>query len=259
MNAPHIDPVIFSNPLGIRWYSLMYALGLFFLYFYLRRESREKRLSYNIEQIENTLLIGLISMLIGSRLFYIIFYNPKPYLDDFTNIFKLWEGGLSFHGAMLGVTLGVYIYTQKHKLNFLQLADAVSCGIGIGLFCGRIGNFINGELWGRVTDVPWGLIFHDAGPLPRHPSQLYEAFFEGLFLFFIMQFLKTKTETRGVLTGSFLVLYSLSRFTVEFFREPDEELGLLFMNLSMGQLLSLLMGIIGISVILTRKISYRSA
>lgn len=247
---PDIDPVIFSiGPLKVRWYGLMYVLGFAATYVLVRYQARK----YNLHKLEQTfenLNIALIfSLIVGARVGYALFYNFSYYADNPMAIIAIWQGGMSFHGAFLGLVFGGLLYCRKVGLPFMQTADIYIVTIPIGLGLGRIGNFINGELFGRVTDVPWAMIFPAGGPLPRHPSQLYEFLLEGVVLFTLLWLLKDVKRRRhwpdGTMLALFLVFYGIMRTFVELFREPDVQLGLFFSLLSMGQILSTLMIIAG--------------
>ncbi|MBU0482776.1 MAG: prolipoprotein diacylglyceryl transferase [Proteobacteria bacterium] len=243
---PQIDPVFFAlGPLKVRWYGLMYVLGftaVHILVSYQCRKYRLKKLAEHYENLNFTLIIGLI---LGARLGYVLFYNFSYYLQQPAEIPAVWLGGMSFHGALIGLLIAGWLYCRKHDLDFLRTTDAYTMTIPIGLGLGRIGNFINGELFGRVTDVPWAMIFPAGGAVPRHPSQLYECLLEGVFLFLLLWTLRIPyyrhNWPRGTILATFLVGYGLSRVVVELFREPDVQLGILFGLVTMGQLLSLIM------------------
>jgi len=243
LNYPSIDPTIVKlGPLQIRWYGVMYILAFLASYFLVKYQIRKKGLDIdiNLDNLFSSLIIGLI---IGARLGYIIIYNLTFYLANPLKIFAIWEGGMSFHGGLIGIIFFGLIYVKKHRANFWEIADlfAVTAPIGLGL--GRLGNFINAELYGRVTDLPWGMIFPSGGNLPRHPSQLYEFFLEGILLFAILWWIKDRPFKKGTVFCLFFFLYSIFRFFVEFFREPDPQLGLIFSFMTMGQILSVLMGL----------------
>lgn len=245
---PQIDPVIFGlGPFQVRWYGLMYVLGFIASYLLVRyqiRQQQNKALETHFENLNLTLIIGVI---VGGRLGYVLFYNFSYYLNHPLEIFATWNGGMSFHGACLSLILLGYFFCRRQKLDFWQTADIYIVTIPIGLGLGRLGNFINGELWGRVTDVPWAMVFPGAGPEPRHPSQLYEVGLEGVVLFLLLWSLKGMTRKNmvswphGSMLALFLTGYGCARFLVEFFREPDNQLGFIVAELTMGQLLSGLM------------------
>ncbi len=246
MNYPLIDPVIFEiGPMQVRWYGMMYIFGFTSAYLLLRYLARKPHFSVNRNDIEDLLIYGIIGLLVGARLGYCFFYNLDHYLSNPLQILAVWEGGLSFHGGLLGIVIAGFIFSRKRKKPFLMLADMGVVAVTPGLFFGRIGNFINGELFGRITDVPWGIVFPAGGPLPRHPSQLYEAFMEGIVLFCVLLALSMKARTHGTLLAIFLAGYGLFRFIIEFFREPDAHVGFIIGPLTMGQILCLAMIICG--------------
>ncbi len=271
MKFPEIDPVmadfgpweIFGTSLGpieLRWYSTMYVIGLLAMYLFLRYASKKQRLKLTTEQIENLMVYGLIGMILGARSTYVFVYNFSYYFNHPGEIFAVSKGGLSFHGAFIGVALAILIYAKRNKTSFLTICDHVATLASFGLGLGRIGNFINGELWGRVTDHPWGMVFPDGGPLPRHPSQLYESFFEGWVLLGIMLFIYARFKLKpGITSGIFICFYSFFRYLIEYFREPDQQLGLFMGHFSMGQILCMIMFAFGVGVIMVcRKLPARS-
>ncbi len=251
----NLDPVIVElwGPFAIRWYGVAYALGVVLGWVVVRQIIKESRFpSLKVRDIDDFISWAVVGIIVGGRLGYVLFYHWAQYIAHPLKIFYVWEGGMSFHGGLIGLILAAYLFTRRGRLPFLTFMDALSVVAPIGLFFGRIANFINGELYGRVTDVRWGMIFPGAGPYPRHPSQLYEAFGEGLLLFIILLSLARRTSiTRrsGCLSGIFLIGYSLIRFVVEYFREPDYHIGYLWHYFTMGQLLSLPLLITGIIVL----------
>lgn len=248
MTFPQIDPVIFSiGPLAVRWYGMMYLLGFIGGYLAMLHVSRLRDYGINKETLSDLLFYAVLGVVIGGRLGYTLFYNAEYYLAHPLRIFYVWEGGMSFHGGLLGVITVLLIFSYKRKLSRLTICDLAVVAVPIGLGLGRIGNFINGELWGRITDLPWGVVFPGAGVEPRHPSQLYEAALEGLLLFVIIYVLHRKGAKPGVAAFSFLLGYGFFRFMVEFVRQPDEHLGFLWGGATMGQLLSLPMIIAGLA------------
>jgi phosphatidylglycerol:prolipoprotein diacylglycerol transferase len=259
LTYPHIDPVLVAfGPLVIRWYALAYISGLLLGWFYmvhlagLKKAPLPKGKSISRSDIDDFIMWATLGIILGGRLGYVLFYNAPLYMSDPSAIIKVWQGGMSFHGGLLGVALAIVLFARQRKIPLMVFADLVACAAPIGLFFGRLANFVNGELWGRVADVPWAMIFPDGGPLPRHPSELYEAGLEGLTLFTLLWLLATKTGARakpGLLTGVFLAGYASARMFVEQFREPDEQLGFLFGHVTMGQLLSLPMFLIGAALI----------
>ncbi len=247
LSYPSINPTIFKlGPLQIRWYGIMYILGFMASYFLVRYQIRKKGLDIDINIVNDLFFFLIIGLIIGARLGYVILYNLPFYLSHPLRIFALWEGGMSFHGGLIGIILSVLIYVRKHRFNFFEFADLIIVTAPVGLGLGRLGNFLNAELYGRVTTVPWGMVFPSGGDLPRHPSQLYELFLEGILLFTILWWIKDFPFKKGTLFCLFLFLYSIFRFFVEFFREPDPQLDLLFSFITMGQILSVLMGIGGL-------------
>ena len=259
LTFPQIDPVIFSiGPLQVRWYGLMYVLGFAASLLLVRYQIKKFGFKELAIHFENLNLVLIISLVLGGRLGYVLFYNLPYYLNHPAEIMATWQGGMSFHGGMLGLIIGAFIFCWRKKLEFWRTADFYVVTIPIGLGLGRIGNFINGELYGRVTDKPWGMVFPGGGPLPRHPSQLYESFLEGLILFLVLWIFKEKQQPpsswpSGFMVALFFIFYGVFRFGVEFFREPDAHLGLIAMGMTMGQLLSSLMIVAGVVLTLVRK------
>ncbi len=246
MQFPHIDPVFLSiGPLQFRWYGLMYVISFIATYFIIRSEIKRKQLPLTSEDAADLVFYGAMGVVLGGRLGYILFYNLGFYLANPLKLLAVWEGGMSFHGGFLGVMLAFFLYARRKKIPYLTLIDMAALCAPVGLGLGRIGNFINGELFGRATDVPWGVIFPGSGGVPRHPSQLYEAFLEGLVLLFVVRLVSKKSTVNGVTTCAAIAGYGLFRFIVEFFRQPDAQIGLFFGQISMGQLLSLPMFIAG--------------
>jgi phosphatidylglycerol---prolipoprotein diacylglyceryl transferase len=244
MSSPHplIDPVLVRiGPLDVRWYGLMYLLGFALGYLVIRSELKRKQGSVPAEAADDLLFYLIIGLLVGGRIGYALFYNLGEYIYAPWEVFAIWHGGMSFHGGLMGMLVSGYIFARKRKAQFLDLADIGALAAPLGLMLGRIGNFINGELYGRITSVPWGMVFPMGGDLPRHPSQLYEALLEGPILFLIMWYFRTRIKRPGELLVIFLWGYGIFRFTVEFFREPDPQLGFIIQWLTMGQLLCLAM------------------
>lgn len=240
MHFPAIDPVFLRlGPLQFRWYGLMYVIGFLASYFIIRNESRRKNLALDNEAVADLIFCLALGVVAGGRLGYVLFYDLGAYLAHPLRIFAIWQGGMSFHGGLIGVAVAAIWYARRYELAYLQLADLAALAAPVGLGLGRIGNFINGELFGRPTTMPWGMIFPDGGPLPRHPSQLYEALLEGVVLFFVVRFLSRRLPATGTAMAAFLSGYGLFRFVVELFRQPDSQLGLFWGFFSMGQLLSL--------------------
>lgn len=250
MYHPQIDPVAIAiGPLQIRWYGLMYLIG--FLAAWLLAHIRAKRAgsSWRPEEIPDLITYCALGLLLGARLGYVLFYDFATFIHHPVEILKIWKGGMSFHGGLLGVMAGIWLYARRTKRGFFQVTDFVAPLTPLGLCAGRIGNFINGELWGRPTDLPWGMIFADpmAGFVPRHPSQLYQAALEGIVLFVILWSYSAKPRPTMAVSGMFSLLYGLFRFSAEFFREPDAHLGFVAFDwMSMGQVLSLPMMALGV-------------
>ena len=240
------DPVAFNIfSLEIRWYSLSYIFGIIFGWFYCKKKIIKND---SIQKLFDDYIIYLIlGIVLGGRLGYVLIYNLKYYLSNPLEIFMIWQGGMSFHGAIIGTILVTYIFSLKKKISTFYFLDLVALSSPIGIFFGRIANFINSELYGRETDLFWSVKFILIDNLSRHPSQIYEAIFEGLFLFIILNFLFSKDGKKdGYISSLFLIFYSIFRFLIEFTREPDVHIGLVLFNLSMGQLISFVVLLIGI-------------
>jgi phosphatidylglycerol:prolipoprotein diacylglycerol transferase len=261
MDFPNINPVAFSiGPLSVHWYALAYIVGFLIGWRYIlylcnlgndANNFRGREL-VSRAQIDDFFPWAILGVVLGGRLGYMLFYQYQLVFSDPLEIFKIWQGGMSFHGGMLGMMITMIIYSSRHKLSLLHLSDVICCAAPLGLFFGRIANFINGELFGKVTEMPWGVIFPGGGDLPRHPSQLYEAGLEGLLLGVLMLVLvhvKAIRNRPGFLSGIFLIEYGTARIVVEFFREPDAHIGFLMNYFTMGQLLSVPMIIIGIILV----------
>ena len=249
-----IDFTIFGFPVSIRWYGLMYVVAYIVGIYIARYLARKKFFKVPVESIDSFVTHLLIGMVVGARIFYVFIYNWDYYINNLAEIPAVWTGGLSFHGAVIGMAVGSYIFGKKHNLKFYEVADALSIAGSQGLFFGRMGNFINGELYGRVTDSPFGMIFKSGGPYPRHPSQLYEGLTEGLVLFAILFFVHKKQKHYGLISAIFIAGYGLFRYVVEFFRQPDAQLGYYFGGTTtMGQILCLIMIAIGVGVFFHSK------
>jgi phosphatidylglycerol---prolipoprotein diacylglyceryl transferase len=247
LQFPDIDPVILKiGPLSMRWYGLMYIFGFVSSYLLVIYQLKKKALKIDRAIIDDLFFYLILGLIVGARLGYVIFYNLGFYLENPLDIFVIWRGGMSFHGGLIGTVIVCLLVIKKKKLDFFQTVDLIipTCPIGIGF--GRFGNFINGELFGKPASVPWAMVFPEGGPSPRHPSQLYEMFFEGILLFCILWIYKDKKKRDGDVFALFLILYGLFRIFCELFREPDSQLGYLFSLLSMGQILSLCMIAIGV-------------
>lgn len=257
-NPLGIDPVIFSlGSFQVRWYGLMYVCGFVLGGWLLGKLSDSGFLKLDRTQIDKYVTKLIIGMFLGARIFYVFIYNWDQYSDDFSKIFAVWEGGLSFHGAVVGMSIVTYFTAKKNGMRFLELTDSMAVAGTLGLFFGRMGNFINGELYGRVTDSAFGIVFPNGGPYPRHPSQLYEGFSEGLLLFAILWFVHKRQKIYGVVSTLFLFGYGFFRYIVEFFREADAQLGYYFGGTTtMGQILCIIMMLFSVVVYLyARKMS----
>jgi len=237
---PHIDPIAFKlGPLKVHWYGLMYLLSFAIGWLLLKYRAKKFQLNWTPEQITDLVFYGAIGVVIGGRLGYMLFYAFPEFIRAPWMIIKVWQGGMSFHGGFLGVLFMVWWWARKYKVNYFDVTDFIAPVIPIGLAAGRVGNFINGYLWGRVTDVPWAMIYPQAGPVPRHPSEIYEFLLEGVLLFIILWLYSAKPRKRMMVSALFLTGYGCFRFFCEFFRQPDPQLGFIaFHWLTMGMLLS---------------------
>ena len=246
MFTNNFDPVAFRLfAIDIRWYSLAYIFGILLGWFYCKKFLiKDKVISTLFDDLISYLIIGII---IGGRLGYIVFYNIQYYFNNLIEIFFIWEGGMSFHGGLIGIIFATYLFSRKHKINKYIFLDLISISAPIGIFFGRLANFINGELIGKATNGDWGVIFPQIDNILRHPSQLYESFLEGIILFVILNLIFFKKRYKiGTVSFAFLIFYGIFRFFSEFFREPDIQIGYIIGSLSMGMLLSLLMIFFGI-------------
>jgi phosphatidylglycerol:prolipoprotein diacylglycerol transferase len=247
LTHPNFDPIVFSlGPLAIRWYGLMYLAAFGFLWWLGRVRIGRGLAPIGREQYDDLIFLGVLGTILGGRLGYVLFYKPAYYFSHPMEIFAIWQGGMAFHGGFLGVLAAVAFFAWRRKVDWWRLMDFIAPCVPPGLAAGRLGNFINGELWGRPTDLPWGMVFRGAGSLPRHPSQLYQFALEGVLLFVLLWWYASKPRARGAVSAMFLIGYGAFRFIAEFAREPDDFLGLLALNLSMGQWLSLPMIAAGI-------------
>jgi len=251
LHFPLIDPIIFSiGPVALRWYGMMYLIGFLAAMFIANKAADKSQGAWTREQVSDLLFYSFLGVILGGRIGYVFFYQWDYFLADPLYLFQIWQGGMSFHGGLIGVIIAIYIFAQKTDKSFLTVGDFVAPLVPIGLGMGRLGNFINAELWGRQTDVPWAMVFPtDALQLPRHPSQLYEFFLEGVVLFAILYFVSRKPRSLGLASGTFLIGYGVFRTIIEFFREPDAHLGLYFSFISKGQILSIPMILGGFLVI----------
>lgn len=266
---PKFDPVIFSiGPVSLHWYGLMYLVGFVFAMWLAVRRANKPGSGWTKDEVENLLYAGFLGVFVGGRVGYVLFYNLPLFLDNPLYLFKVWDGGMSFHGGLMGVILVMFWFARRTKRTFFQVSDFIAPLIPFGLGAGRLGNFINGELWGRVTtDTPWAMLFpgsrsedvaiaaadpqllpilNQYGVLPRHPSQLYELLLEGVVLFIILNLFIRKPRPMGAVSGLFLIGYGAFRIIVEAFRQPDAQLGLFDVVVSMGQILSVPMVVAGI-------------
>jgi phosphatidylglycerol:prolipoprotein diacylglycerol transferase len=253
---PEFDPVAFHiGALAVRWYGLMYLIGFALALILGRSRIRSNQSSpMSIREFDDLLFYIVLGVIIGGRLGYSIIYDLGNILQTPLSVFYVWKGGMSFHGGLIGVCIAVVVYAKVKQKNWLVLGDFVAPLVPLGLAAGRVGNFINGELWGRPTDMPWAIVFPQSGSfIDRHPSQLYEFFFEGLVLFMILWALSKKQRPVGVISGCFLVCYGFFRFLIEFMREPDQHLGLLSLGLSMGQWLCVPMVFIGLILVIRAR------
>jgi len=258
----NFDPVLVD--LGffqIRWYSIAYILGIVVGWIYANKIIKKLSEKYNYTKIttknfDDLIIYLILGIIIGGRLGYVIFYNLEYYINNFFEVLKIWEGGMSFHGGLIGVIIAAYIFSKTKELNFLNFTDIISCVAPIGIFLGRMANFINGELIGKASSLPWSVIFPEAGNIPRHPSQIYEAILEGIVLLILINFFALKKKMllkTGYISGLFLILYSILRIISEYFREPDKHLGYFFNYFSMGIILSAITLFAGLSIILLVK------
>lgn len=256
---PDFDPVAFSlGPLQVRWYGLMYLLGFISGWLLGRYRARQPSSVWSVAQVDDIVFYIALGVILGGRIGYILFYGFDAFLHNPLILFRIWEGGMSFHGGFLGVLVAMALFARKHHKPFWVTVDFIAPLIAPGILFGRIGNFINGELWGKVTDAPWGMVFRQAGDgLPHHPSQLYEAALEGVALFFIVWLYSAKPRPTMAVSGVFALSYGIFRFLVELVRQPDAHLGYLaFGWLTMGQVLSLpliLVGVVLLSLAYSRK------
>jgi phosphatidylglycerol:prolipoprotein diacylglycerol transferase len=250
LTYPNIDPLAFSiGPLKVHWYGLMYLFGFIGAWLYGIQRCKRADLDWTRRQVEDVIFYGALGVILGGRLGYTLFYGWDAFIENPLSIFYIWKGGMSFHGGMLGVFLAMLIYARTHGKPFFEVTDFIAPWVPIGLGAGRIGNFINGELVGRVADpdLPWAMVFPFVDQLPRHPSQLYQALTEGLLFFLILWWYSSKPRPVMAVSGVFMICYGCFRFTTEFFRTPDAHLGFIAFDwLTMGQLLSLPMVIVGI-------------
>lgn len=250
LTYPAIDPVAIKlGPLSVHWYGLSYLLAFAMCWGVLHWRIKHSSFSrgFTTEQLSDIVFYAALGVIIGGRLGYMLFYLWPDFIAHPFSFFEIWKGGMSFHGGLLGVLIALWFYAKKMHCSLIDITDFIAPAVPLGLGAGRIANFINAEIWGRVTEVPWGMIFPNAGPYPRHPSQLYEFFLEGIVLFVILWFFSRKPRRRYAVSGLFLIFYSIFRIFIEFFREPDAQLGFVaFGWLTKGQLLSIPMFLFGV-------------
>jgi len=253
MLYPKISPYFLKiGSFELRWYGLAYLLG-FLLGFLLVKPELKKKFGLSSDEAMTFLTWLIAGVIVGGRVGYVLFYDFGYYLSHLLEIVALWHGGMSFHGGVIGVCVALFWFSKQHNISFLGLMDLVAWVAPLGIFFGRVANFVNGELYGRISTVPWAMVFPNGGPFLRHPSQLYEALGEGLILFLLLTVLKFRSKTPGVLLGVAFVLYGSIRFFLEFFREPDAQLGFVLASLSMGQLLCLAMISFGLVLGLSQR------
>ncbi len=245
---PNIDPVAFSlGPLAVHWYGLMYLVGFALAWLLVCYRARQLHSWWDVSLVSDLLFYVALGVIIGGRVGYMLIYDLPELMQDPIKLFKVWQGGMSFHGGFCGVLIAVWLFSRKIKQPFVVITDFFVPVLPVGLAMGRIGNFINGELWGRATDVPWGMVFPFAGSMPRHPSQLYACFLEGVVLFIFLWFYSAKPKPPMAVSAMFVLGYAVVRFFDEFFRQPDLQFGFIAFDwLTMGQLLSIPMGILGV-------------
>ena len=252
---PNFDPIAFSiGPLAVRWYGLMYLVAFALVLVLGRWRIAHGKTALTARDLDDLLFFGMLGTIVGGRLGYVLFYKASFYLEHPLDLLKIWEGGMSFHGGLIGVIVAMMVFAKRRGYSFWQVADFVAPLVPTGLAAGRTGNFINGELWGRASDVPWAMVFPQARDgIARHPSQLYEVGLEGIALFIVVWWFANRPRPVGAVAGVFLIGYGLARFSVEFTREPDDFLGLLALGLSMGQWLSIPMILFGIAIVVWSK------
>ena len=244
---PQFDPVAISlGPFQIHWYGLMYLVGFMSAWLLGRYRAKKSDSIWTVEMVDDLVTFSILGVILGGRIGYILFYDLTYYASQPLEIFKIWNGGMSFHGGLMGVIACFWLFASKHRLSIFDVGDFMAPLVPPGLLAGRLGNFINGELWGRHTTSEWGMVFPGGGPFPRHPSQLYEAALEGAALFAILWFFSSSPRPRRTVSGLFLAGYGVFRFIVEFFRQPDQQLGYLAFNwLTMGMILCVPMILLG--------------
>ncbi len=253
IDFPDISPAALTlGSFQIRWYALAYLLGILSAWWLTKLNIKKYDLGISSNQLDDLVFYTTLGIILGGRLGYVLCYGNGYFWQHPEEIFAVWHGGMSFHGGIIGVILGLYCFARKEKFPYLKITDIVALYVPIGIFLGRIANFVNGELWGRVTTVPWAVKFPEGGYLPRHPSQIYEALSEGVLLLIILNLLWRKAYVRehtGFISAVFLIFYASSRFVMEFFREPDQQIGFIFGHTTLGQLLSLPFLLLGLYIL----------
>ena len=244
---PHFSPIAFHlGPVAVHWYGLMYLLGFVLAWALGTYRARRSKGAWTADLLSDVIVYAALGLILGGRLGYLVFYDFSQFIHTPWIFFKVWDGGMSFHGGLLGGIVGLWLFSRRHQKNIWDVTDFVAPLVPLGLMAGRLGNFINGELWGKVSTVPWAMVFPTGGPLPRHPSQLYEAGLEGVLLFLILWFFSMKPRPRFAVSALFLICYGIFRCFVEFYRVPDPQYGyLLFGWVTMGQILSVPMILLG--------------
>lgn len=249
---PQFDPIALSlGPVAIRWYGLMYLIAFALVWMLGRVRLNRAEAVWTRKDFEDALFYGILGTILGGRIGYVLFYKFGDYISEPWRVFYVWEGGMSFHGGMLGVIFALWLFARRRNQDWLRITDFIAPLVPLGLAAGRLGNFINAELWGRPTDVAWAVVFPNVDNVPRHPSQLYEFGLEGIALFVVLWWFSNKPRRRGAVSGLFLVAYGIFRFAVEFTREPDRFLGLLALGFTMGQWLSLPMIAVGLALLVS--------
>ncbi len=253
IDFPNISPIALSiGPFNLRWYALAYLFGIIIAWVLTSKNIKKYDLGISNVQLDDLVFYTTLGIILGGRIGYVCCYGDNYFIKNPLQIFAIWNGGMSFHGGIAGVIFGLFYFSRVNKFPFLKITDIVALYVPIGIFLGRIANFINGELWGRITTVPWAVKFPSGGYFPRHPSQIYEALFEGAFMFIVLSILWKKEYVRknhGIISACFLIIYALSRISMEFFREPDAQIGFLWNIITMGQLLSIPFLILGIYIL----------